>query len=132
MNTVAVSLPHLPDGASVIVTGSTAGLMPGTADNPIMGPGGAGYGWSKRVLVQYVEQMALQLASRVIRVNAIHPTNCKTHLVHNEGHYTLFSPDLAGDGQTVRREGAEPAFHALPAMHAHRTETEEAGPQETG
>src|SRR3546814_10917426 len=62
MNTVAVSLPHLPDGASVIVTGSTAGLMPGTADNPIMGPGGAGYGWSKRVLVQYVEQMALQLA----------------------------------------------------------------------
>src|SRR3546814_12205506 len=84
MNTVAVSLPHLPDGASVIVTGSTAGLMPGTADNPIMGPGGAGYGWSKRVLVQYVEQMALQLASRFIRVNAIHPTNCNTHLVHNE------------------------------------------------
>src|SRR3546814_15300871 len=76
MNTVAVSLPHLPDGASVIVTGSTAGLMPGTADNPLMGPGGAGYGWSKRVLVQYVEQMALQLASRFIRVNHLHPTNC--------------------------------------------------------
>src|SRR3546814_7732218 len=101
MNTVAVSLPHLPDGASVIVTGSTAGLMPGTADNPSMGPGCAGYGWSKRVLVQYVEQMALQLASRFIRVNAIHPTNCNTHLVHNEGLYTLFRPDLA-DRQSTR------------------------------
>src|SRR3546814_17078777 len=77
MNTVAVSLPHLPDGASVIVTGSTAGLMPGTADNPTMGPGGAGYGWSKRVLVPYVEQLALQLESRFIRGHAIphhHPT----------------------------------------------------------
>src|SRR3546814_14588992 len=49
MNTVAVSLPHLPDGASVIVTGSTAGLMPGTADNPIMGPGGAGRSEERRV-----------------------------------------------------------------------------------
>ena len=73
MNTVAVSLPHLPDGASVIITGSTAGLMPGTTDNPVMGPGGDGYGWSKRTLVGYSEQMALHLASRFIRVNTIHP-----------------------------------------------------------
>ena len=27
MNTVAVSLPHLPNGASVIITGSTAGMI---------------------------------------------------------------------------------------------------------
>ena len=42
MNTVATTLPHLPDGASIIITGSTAGMMPGTTDNPTLGPGGAG------------------------------------------------------------------------------------------
>ena len=62
MNTVAVALPHLPDGASIIITGSTAGMIKGTSDNPMMGPGGAGYGWSKRSLIEYVEQMCLQVA----------------------------------------------------------------------
>jgi NAD(P)-dependent dehydrogenase (short-subunit alcohol dehydrogenase family) len=31
----------------------------------------------------------------MIRVNAIHPTNCNTHLLHNDGLYNLFRPDLA-------------------------------------
>src|SRR5271168_3663511 len=57
MNTVAVAIAHLPLGASIIVTGSTAGLMPGAADNPVMGPGGDGYAWSKRTLVEYTEHM---------------------------------------------------------------------------
>ena len=125
MNTVAVALPHLPDGASIIVTGSTAGLMPGAVDNPIMGPGGAGYGWSKRVLVQYVEQMALHLAPRMIRVNAMHPTNCNTHLIHNEGLYTLFRPDLVAAGQPVGREDAELAFTAFQAMPVPYVEPED-------
>lgn len=56
MNTVAVTVPHLPNGASVIITGSTAGMIRGTTDNPNMGPGGRGYGWSKRVLIEYVEE----------------------------------------------------------------------------
>ena len=62
MNTVAVTMPHLCDGASIIVTGSTAGMIRGTTDNPNMGPGGAGYGWSKRVVMEYVEEMCLHLA----------------------------------------------------------------------
>ena len=60
-------------GASVIITGSTAGMTRGTTDNPNMGPGGRGYGWSKRVIIEYVEEMSLALADRMIRVNAIHP-----------------------------------------------------------
>ena len=48
MNAVAAAYPHLPDGASIIITGSTAGMMPNTTDNPVMGPGSAGYGWSPR------------------------------------------------------------------------------------
>ena len=43
MNAVAVAVPHISDGGSIIITGSTAGMMPGAADNPVMGPGGAGY-----------------------------------------------------------------------------------------
>ena len=48
MNAVAVALPRLGEGASIIVTGSNAGLMPSTTDNPAIGPGGAGYGRAKR------------------------------------------------------------------------------------
>ena len=112
MNAVAVSMPHLPDGASIVITGSTAGMMEGTTGNPTMGPGGAGYSWSKRILVSYVEQMALHLAPRFIRVNAIHPTNCNTHLIHNDGLYSVFRPDL----EHPTREDVEPAFTYFQAM----------------
>jgi SDR family mycofactocin-dependent oxidoreductase len=112
MNAVAAALPHLPDGASIIVTGSTAGLMHGTTDNPVMGPGGAGYSWAKKTLVTYVEQMALHLAPRFIRVNAVHPTNCNTHLLHNDGLYQMFRPDI----QNPTREDVLPAFTYFQAM----------------
>jgi SDR family mycofactocin-dependent oxidoreductase len=112
MNAVAAALPHLPDGGSIIVTGSTAGMMPNTTDNPMMGPGSAGYGWSKRILISYVEQLALHLAPRFIRANAIHPTNCNTHLLHNDGLYAMFRPDL----EHPTRDDVEPAFVHFQAM----------------
>jgi NAD(P)-dependent dehydrogenase (short-subunit alcohol dehydrogenase family) len=95
-----------------VITGSTAGMMPGAADNPVMGGGGAGYSWSKRTLIGYTEQLALQHANELIRVNCVHPTNVDTHLLHNDGLYSLFRPDL----QTVTREDAEPAFTYFQAM----------------
>ena len=116
MNTVAVTLPHLPNGASVIITGSTAGMIRGTTDNPNMGPGGAGYGWSKRVLIEYVEEMCLQWRPEMIRVNAIHPTNCNTHLLQNDGMYSMFRPDLTAEGKQATREDAEPLFTIFQAM----------------
>ncbi|MCV7300390.1 mycofactocin-coupled SDR family oxidoreductase [Mycobacterium barrassiae] len=116
MNTVAVTIPHLPDGASVIITGSTAGMIRGTTDNPNMGPGGRGYGWSKRVLIEYVEEMSMALAQRMIRVNAIHPTNCNTHLLQNDGMYSMFRPDLTMEGKQATREDAEPLFTIFQAM----------------
>jgi SDR family mycofactocin-dependent oxidoreductase len=112
MNTVAAALPHLPDGASIVITGSTAAMMPNTTDNPMMGPGSAGYGWAKRILIEYTEQIALQLAPRFIRSNAIHPTNCNTHLLHNDGLYAMFRPDL----EHPTREDVEPAFTMFQAM----------------
>jgi SDR family mycofactocin-dependent oxidoreductase len=103
MNAVAVTLPHLPNGASIIITGSTAAMMSGTVQGK---PGGAGYAWAKQVLMGYTEQMALHLASRMIRVNCIHPTNVNTHLIQNEQVYKMFCPDI----ENPTREDAEPRF----------------------
>jgi SDR family mycofactocin-dependent oxidoreductase len=112
MSTVAVSIPHISDGGAIVVTGSTAGLMSGTTDTGSMGGGGSGYGWSKKTLVGYVEQMALVLANRMIRVNAIHPTNTNTHLIHNKELYKIFRPDL----ENPTREDVIPAFTYFQAM----------------
>ena len=74
MNAVAVAIPHLPDRLHHRDR-FDRGHAAGHTDNPAMGPGGAGYGWAKRMLIGYVEQMALHLAPQFIRVNAVHPTN---------------------------------------------------------
>jgi hypothetical protein len=112
MNAVAVSLPHLGEYASIIMTGSLAAMMPNTVDNPNMGPGSAGYGWAKRILMEYTEQLALQLGPKYIRVNCIHPTNVNTHLLHNDGLYSMFRPDL----EHPTREDVDPAFAMMQAM----------------
>lgn len=112
LNTVGVTVPHLKEGASIIVTGSTAGLMKGLIDNPATGPGGAGYAWAKRTIASYVEALALQLAPHLIRVNAIHPTNVNTTLLHNQDIYRAFRPDL----ENPTREDAMLAFPAMQAM----------------
>ncbi|MBM7369215.1 mycofactocin-coupled SDR family oxidoreductase [Gordonia hydrophobica] len=112
MNAVAVSIPHLGKFGSVVLTGSTAALLPGATDNPAMGPGSAGYGWSKKTLMGYSEQLALHLAPEFIRVNVIHPTNVDTHLLHNDGLYSTFRPDL----EHPTREDVEPAFTMFQAM----------------
>ena len=112
LNTVAVSLPHLKAGASIVITGSTAGLMPNAVNNPALGPGGAGYGFAKTVLVQYAEGLALNLAESMIRVNCVHPTNCDTNLLHNDELYRIFRPDL----ENPNREDVTPAFVHFQAM----------------
>jgi len=122
MNTVAVAVPHLigaGNGASIIITGSTAALIPNTMSanvdpRVIMGPGGDGYAWSKQALVGYTQQMALHLAPTGIRVNVVHPTNCNTHLMNCDGIYQIFRPDMEGP---VTKEDFRPAsefYHALP------------------
>jgi SDR family mycofactocin-dependent oxidoreductase len=112
LHTVGASLKYLKAGASVIVTGSTAGMMKGLMDNPALGGGGSGYAWSKQTIFRYVEVFALQLAPHMIRLNGIHPTNCDTQLLHNEDVYKAFRPDIAHP----TREDAMVAFPAMQAM----------------
>jgi len=112
LNTVGVALPHLKAGASIIVTGSTAGMMKGLLDSPGLGGGGTGYAFAKRTLFTYVEVLALQLAAHMIRLNAIHPTNTDTTLLMNDDIYKAFRPDL----KNPTREDAIVAFPAMQAM----------------
>jgi SDR family mycofactocin-dependent oxidoreductase len=109
-NVIQASIPHLNDGASVIATGSLASLLTGTTGN--LGPGGAEYSLSKQIVARYVNDLSVQLAGRMIRVNALHPTNVNTDMLQNEGMYRQFRPDL----NEPTREDAEPAFHAMQAM----------------
>jgi SDR family mycofactocin-dependent oxidoreductase len=112
VNTVAAAYPYLPDGASIIATGSVAALVPGATDGPATGPGGRGYAFAKRTIAQFVRETALVMAPRGIRVNAVHPTNCDTDLLHTESMYALFRPDL----EAPTRADAEVAFPAMQAM----------------
>lgn len=113
-NAVAAALPHLGPGASIVITGSTAGLMTGTTDKGIgkEAAGGTAYGWSKKILVDMTERLALLAAPESIRVNCIHPTNCNTMLLQNDLMYKVFRPDL----ENPTREDAEPAFTYFQAM----------------
>jgi SDR family mycofactocin-dependent oxidoreductase len=94
VNVFSAAIPRLADGASLIATGSVAAIR-GAVDNPESGLGGAGYALAKTMVVQYTKTLAKQLAPQKIRVNAVHPTNCNTDMLHNRGMYRLFRPDLA-------------------------------------
>lgn len=113
INAIHVALPRLTDGGSIIATGSTAALMDTSKnDNPGAEPGGTAYVVAKRLLSQYVYNLASELAPRGIRANVIHPTNCNTPMLQSEPMYRAFRPDL----EHPTRADAEPAFGVQQAM----------------
>jgi SDR family mycofactocin-dependent oxidoreductase len=103
INAVHAALPHLDSGASIIATGSVAAFMELPVGND---PGGAGYGFAKLTLANYVHELAAALGHLGIRVNAVHPTNVDTQMLQNEVMYKLFRPDL----EHPTREQAEEIF----------------------
>ncbi|BBX21198.1 3-ketoacyl-ACP reductase [Mycolicibacter terrae] len=113
INGIQVALPHLGEGASIVATSSAAALMDAHQKaNPGNDPGGMAYMTSKRLIAQYVHDLATELAVRGIRANVIHPTNCNTEMLQSEPMYRSFRPDL--DHPT--RADAEPAFYVQQAM----------------
>jgi len=111
LNTVSASVSHLRKGASIILIGSVAGLIRG-GGTEVRGAGGAGYSFAKRTIVELVGDLARVMAPQFIRVNAIHPTNTNTAMLHSEDMYRVFRPDL----EAPTREDAEVAFPAMNAM----------------
>lgn len=121
INTVHAALPHLSAGASIIATGSLAAFLRGSVDNPSSGPGGLGYGFAKKALANYVHDLALCLARDNIRVNAVHPTNTNTDMLHSAPMYAQFRPDLeAPDAGGRRAEVPGVAGDADPVGGAQR------------
>ncbi|MEU6200734.1 mycofactocin-coupled SDR family oxidoreductase [Streptomyces sp. NPDC047061] len=112
INTVEAAYPHLGQGGSVICIGSSAGLMVGGVDSPETGPGGSGYSHAKRAVARFVHDLAIQLGPGLIRVNAVHPTNCDTDMLQSRPMYRIFRPDL----EDPTREDAVEAFRSTQAM----------------
>jgi SDR family mycofactocin-dependent oxidoreductase len=113
INAVHAALPHLPAGASIVATGSTAAYM-NTLPVTEAGsdPGGTAYVFAKRGIANFVHELARNLAPRMIRVNAVHPTNCNTDMLQSDPMYRTFRPDL----ENPTREDAELAFYVQQAM----------------
>ncbi|GAB2649111.1 mycofactocin-coupled SDR family oxidoreductase [Prescottella soli] len=115
VNTIHAAMPYLKAGASIIATGSVAGLVPQTGINgqqAMQGPGGDGYGLAKKMIGTYTESLALTLGPSSIRVNAIHPTNVDTDMLQSAPMYKTFRPDL----ENPTAEDAKVTFPFMQAM----------------
>ena len=122
INGIQVALPHLGEGASIIATSSAAALMDAHQKaNPGNDPGGMAYMTSKRLIAQYVHDLATELAVRGIRANVIHPTNCNTDMLQSDPMYRSFRPDL----EHPTRADAEPVFYVQQAMKVPFIEPED-------
>ena len=88
-NTVRAAAPHMiaqGKGGSVILTSSGAGLSGG--------PNIGHYVAAKHGVVGLMKSLSYELGSHGIRVNAVHPGQVDTHMIHNDETYRLFRPDL--------------------------------------
>lgn len=103
----------LRDGGAVVVTASTAGLR----GVPNIGH----YAAAKHGGVGLVRTLAVELAPRRIRVNAIAPSTVRTGIVHNQATYTLFT----GGDEHATLEDALPAFRDLNTLPVHWIEPED-------
>jgi SDR family mycofactocin-dependent oxidoreductase len=106
MNTLHAALPVMTSGGSAIVTGSFAALMKGGVGGE---PGGIAYSYAKRQLIDFVKWVGAAAGQQGIRVNGIHPTNCNTRLLNNDGIYRTFRPDL----ESPTRDDALPVFATM-------------------
>lgn len=76
-NMIKYAVPLLPDNASIINMASNAGVQ--------AFPGYSAYNSSKGAIILLTRTVALELASRGIRVNSICPASIDTPMVYQEG-----------------------------------------------
>jgi (+)-trans-carveol dehydrogenase len=103
------AIPHLKaggQGGAIVLTSSTAGLMP--FENM------AHYTAAKHGVVGLMRVLAVELAPDFIRVNSVHPTTVNTDMIQNGATYELFAPDLPESGRT--REILSERFQTLNAL----------------
>jgi (+)-trans-carveol dehydrogenase len=111
-NTVETAIPSMIErgqGGAIVLTSSTAGI------NGIGGPtrGGLGYTAAKHGVVGLMRTFAVELGHHMIRVNSVHPTHVSTQMLHNEGTFKMFRPDLENPGAEDMAPICQ-MFHTLP------------------
>jgi NAD(P)-dependent dehydrogenase (short-subunit alcohol dehydrogenase family) len=100
------TIPHIPDGGSVIITSSVTGLI-----GP---PGVSAYVAAKHGQVGLMRTAAKELAPRRIRVNTIHPGPTST----------AFQDDIEMRATHLPRDEAAKAFDAMIPLGRHTTPEE--------
>jgi SDR family mycofactocin-dependent oxidoreductase len=123
VNAIHAALPYLEKGASIITTGSVAGLIAASQAAGVgpAGPGGAGYNFAKQLVDSYTKQLATQLAPQSIRANVVHPTNVNTPMLNSEPMFKVFRPDL----EHPNRDDALLAFPVMQSMPVPYVEPED-------
>ncbi|KZS84754.1 3-ketoacyl-ACP reductase [Mycobacterium persicum] len=106
--TVKAGVPHLiagGNGGSIILTSSVGGLK--------AYPHCGNYVAAKHGVVGLMRSFAVELGKHMIRVNSVHPTHVRTPMLHNEGTFKLFRPDLENPGPDDMAPICQ-MFHTLP------------------
>ncbi|AOS90930.1 mycofactocin-coupled SDR family oxidoreductase [Mycobacterium intracellulare] len=106
--TVKAGVPHLiagGNGGSIILTSSVGGLK--------AYPHTGHYVAAKHGVVGLMRAFGVELGQHMIRVNSVHPTHVKTPMLHNEGTFKMFRPDLENPGPDDMAPICQ-LFHTLP------------------
>ncbi|OOK74794.1 (-)-trans-carveol dehydrogenase [Mycobacterium kansasii] len=106
--TVKAAVPHLiagGHGGSIILTSSVGGLK--------AYPHCGNYVAAKHGVVGLMRSFAVELGQHMIRVNSVHPTHVRTPMLHNEGTFKMFRPDLENPGPDDMAPICQ-MFHTLP------------------
>ncbi|MFE9327507.1 mycofactocin-coupled SDR family oxidoreductase [Nocardia sp. NPDC052278] len=116
LNTVSAAVPGMVENdiqGSVVITASLLGLKAGRNI--------ADYAAAKHAVVGLMRSMALELAPRMIRVNALAPNSVDTNMINNPTIFKAFRPDLE---HPVREDVIE-AFRSLQPMPVPWTQPED-------
>lgn len=106
--TVKAGVPHMiagGNGGSIILTSSVGGLK--------AYPHTGHYVAAKHGVVGLMRAFAVELGQHMIRVNSVHPTHVSTQMLHNEGTFKMFRPDLENPGVDDMAPICQ-MFHTLP------------------
>ena len=105
---VKAAVPHMiagGKGGSIILTSSVGGLK--------AYPHCGNYIAAKHGVVGLMRTFAVELGHHMIRVNSVHPTHGATPMLHNEGTFKMFRPDLENPGPDDMAPICQ-MFHTLP------------------
>jgi (+)-trans-carveol dehydrogenase len=105
---VKAGVPHIlagGNGGSIILTSSVGGLK--------AYPHCGNYVAAKHGVVGLMRSFAVELGQHMVRVNSVHPTHVRTPMLHNEGTFKMFRPDLENPGPDDMAPICQ-MFHTLP------------------